>query len=54
VAVGGAEEREGAAAGCGDSRVGFFVGGHGWMNLILSARAYADGWRGWFTSACEG
>jgi hypothetical protein len=29
VAVRGAEEREGAAAGCGDGRVGFFVVGHG-------------------------
>lgn len=49
--VGGAKKGEGAAAmGC-DGRVGVLICGHGVDELILSARAYADGWRGWFTSA---
>ena len=44
----GFEESEGIATwGC-DGRVGVFVGGHGVAELILSARAYAVGWRGWF------
>lgn len=48
MAVGRAKEGEGVAAGRGDGRVGFFVGGHGVAVLILSAGAYADGWLGWF------
>jgi hypothetical protein len=32
VAVRGAKKSEGAAAGCGEGRVGVFVGGHGWLN----------------------
>ena len=54
MAVGGAEECEGAAGGGCNGRIGIFVGGHGVDELILSGGAYSDWWRGWFTPASGG
>ena len=59
---GGSEKGEGASAGCnnGTGRLAGLASSFvdtGLAELILSAWAYADGWRGWFASVdtrCEG